>query len=550
MTAIFETADAAQDSTTLYRMAAGDVFFGKLKTDAIDWIRVDLIAGQTYSFAAIGLGALATGATDTDIILRAADSSELASDGDSGPGQSASLTYTALESGAFFIDLCAYASGTAAQYWLSMTAGVLLRPGLSWAATPQTPVTMTWVVRATGPTGDGLPLEVLDAVQIEGMTRPLANFSDVANVSFVQVAPGGTSDDATILVGAYSSETDDASAYASFPGSADAASADGDMWINNYWATYYIPDLPLGSLEYMIYLHQLGHALGLDHPGDYDGGGFTYADNAQFTEDSHQYSVMSYWESDETEPDSPLYRPGTLMMFDIYALQQLYGVNNATRAGNDVYGFNSTVGGAYDFTFYVQPQICIWDGAGKDTLDVSGYAAKQRIDLNAGTFSDVGGFKGNVSIAVGARIEKAIGGSGNDRLTGNAFGNSLNGGKGNDALEGGTGKDKLTGGAGSDSIVFHDAFGKDRIIGFDVAKDILILDSALWGGVAASPELVTTAFGHEDGANTVLDFGGGEIFILVNRLVLAELSAAIVILRPGQTPRLARMAAPMVPSSR
>ncbi len=357
MPTIFETIDAAEDSTTLYQMGVGDVFVGKLKTEAIDWIRVDLVAGQTYSFAAIGLGVLGAGVTDTDIILRSQDGTEVAFDADGGPGLSASLTYTAATTDTFYLDLYSYASGADRDYAVSMTeaalpslgiemaAAVLYRPGLSWAATPETPVTLTWAVRATGPTYDGFPLEILTAVQVEGLTRALANFSEVANLNFVQVAPGGTSDDATILVGGYSDPNSDASAYASYPGSADAASGDGDLWINNYWANYYIQDLPLGSLEYMIYLHELGHALGLDHPGDYNGGGFTYADDAQFVEDSKQYTVMSYWDALETEPDSPYYRPGTLMMFDIYALQQMYGANTSTRAGNDTYGFNSTVGG-------------------------------------------------------------------------------------------------------------------------------------------------------------------------------------------------------------
>ena len=59
--------------------------------------------------------------------------------------------------------------------------------------------------------------------------------------------------------------------------------------------------------------------------------------------------------------------PDTLMLFDIYALQQIYGANTATRAGNSTYGFNSNVGGVYDFTTNTIPALCIWDGAGIDT---------------------------------------------------------------------------------------------------------------------------------------------------------------------------------------
>lgn len=529
-------------------MAVGDVFYGKLGTEQLDFVRVDLIAGHTYSIAMVGLGALGDGVVNPDLILRAQDGTELIADADSGPGLTASLTYTATVTGAYFIDAFSYGSGPGKAYGISVTegllpslptemaAGVLYEPGLSWAATPETPVTVTWAVRATGTTYDGLPLEVLSAVQVDAMIRALASFAEVAGISFTQVAPGGTSNAATILVGGYSSETDGASAYASFPGSTDAASADGDIWINNWWAPV---TLPLGSLDYMIVLHELGHALGLAHPGDYNGAGFTYAANAQFVQDSHQYTVMSYWDATNTEADSPLGYPATLMMFDIHALQQIYGVNSATRAGNDVYGFNGSLGGAYDFASYSQPQICIWDGAGRDTLDLSGYAVAQRIDLNDGTFSDVGGFTGNVSIALGARIENAVGGSGADEVIGNEFANTLKGGRGNDSLAGndgndvftgGGGKDFMTGGQGQDSFVFRGNIGRDKVFGFDLAADKLLLDTNLWGGGVRTAEQVVQDFGLEVGGATVLNFGANGTITLVNRLVLNDLDLALIVL--------------------
>ena len=73
--------------------------------------------------------------------------------------------------------------------------------------------------------------------------------------------------------------------------------------------------------------------------------------------------------------------------------------------------------------------------------DFSGYGQAQKIDLGQGNFSDVGGLKANVSIAVGAVIENAIGGSGADTILGNASDNRLTGGAGNDTLNGGAGND-------------------------------------------------------------------------------------------------------------
>ena len=61
----------------------------------------------------------------------------------------------------------------------------------------------------------------------------------------------------------------------------------------------------------------------------------------------------------------------------------------------------------------------IFDSAGVDTLDYSGFASNQLINLNAETFSNIGTLIGNVVIARGTVIENAIGGSGADTIIGN-----------------------------------------------------------------------------------------------------------------------------------
>ena len=157
--------------------------------------------------------------------------------------------------------------------------------------------------------------------------------------------------------------------------------------------------------------------------------------------------------------------PQTLMLYDVYAIQQMYGSNTTTRSGVTTYDFNSNAGDVYNFTINTKPFVCIWDGGGNDTLDVSGYALSQFIDLREGAFSDIGGLKGNVSIAYGTVVENAAGGSLNDTVTGNAADNmllgnggsdSLAGGDGNDLLRGGAGNDRIDGGAGIDTVDFSD----------------------------------------------------------------------------------------------
>ncbi|MEX1056267.1 MAG: M10 family metallopeptidase C-terminal domain-containing protein, partial [Natronospirillum sp.] len=95
---------------------------------------------------------------------------------------------------------------------------------------------------------------------------------------------------------------------------------------------------------------------------------------------------------------------------------------------------------------------------------LSGFSQSQIISLVEGTFSSVGALTDNLSIAYGAVIENAVGGSGNDMITGNASANMLNGGGGNDSINGGSGNDRIvydaadnatnvTGGADIDTLV-------------------------------------------------------------------------------------------------
>src|SRR5215813_3553346 len=143
----------------------------------------------------------------------------------------------------------------------------------------------------------------------------------------------------------------------------------------------------------------------------------------------------------------------TPMIADILAIQNLYGAAT-THTGDTVYGFGSTAGSMYNFSTYsTAPSLTIYDSGGTDTLDASGYSQNQVIDLTGGSFSNIGGLVGNICIYTTSVIENAIGGSGNDTITGNAADNVLNGGAGNDALVGGAGADVLIGGIGNDTYV-------------------------------------------------------------------------------------------------
>jgi Ca2+-binding RTX toxin-like protein len=191
-----------------------------------------------------------------------------------------------------------------------------------------------------------------------------------------------------------------------------------------------------GSYALNLMLHEVGHAMGLAHPGNYNGSVSVHSD-ADHYNDSGQYTNMSYW--NETVTGANFSDLATLGLHDILAIQMEYGANWATRATNTVYGFNTNAGiNSYDFDYDNTMAFSIWDGGGEDALDFSGFNSNSVMDLRQGAFSSSGLETYNVSIAYGAVIENAIGGSGDDRMLGNTSANQLVGGRGADVIFGGS----------------------------------------------------------------------------------------------------------------
>ena len=87
-------------------------------------------------------------------------------------------------------------------------------------------------------------------------------------------------------------------------------------------------------------------------------------------------------------------------------------------------------------------------GSGKDTISYDGRLAKLRVNL-ASSKAGAGARGERDSIS---RVERAVGGAGDDRLAGNGGANLLDGAEGDDLLAGGAGADRLQGGAGNDAI--------------------------------------------------------------------------------------------------
>ena len=135
------------------------------------------------------------------------------------------------------------------------------------------------------------------------------------------------------------------------------------------------------------------------------------------------------------------------------------------------------------------------------------------IDLNVGHWSkigqkikfDNGSTKWTVAIGPDTVIENATGGSGKDKLIGNAAAN---------VLAGGEGRDKLIGGAGGDYFLFSTKLSaknadiiKDFVPGEDVVQLAHSLVKALDTGVVTAQEFAA----HLSYDNGVLEYHGKAI---------------------------------------
>lgn len=523
MTRLIETTDAPSTAATPYTIErVTDNLSGTYKelfqtvqgtVDAwngaqdTDLYRVNLTAGTTYTVAAVGTRDGGADMLETiSVRLHGSNLDHLQVASSYEAGAAAEFSYTVQTSGTYYISVesnwlhdegqygFSIVEGNRAYYDATMGANVLLRSGQAWNAGFGEATTVTYGFRNTD-NGEQATFSRLSAEQIAATEEILAMYSEVANINFERVNPNGHTDNAAMLFANYNNRLGDEGAYAYLPGSRAGDNAAGDIWLNT--ASVSTTSLPSGSYSHSTIMHEIGHAVGLSHPGYYNvqpGEDISFDRHAGSLTDTVKYSIMSYFgEGENGENVDYGGYPDTLMLHDIAALQQLYGANMTTRAGDSVYGFNSNLGGVYDLSNQIPKAVTIWDAGGTDTINLSGFGANQKINLNEGTHSDIGGGRSNLAIAYGAVIENVIGGKGNDFIEGNAAGNVLTGGNGddslygndgNDTLNGGAGRDTVFGGAGNDNIIyetgdrFWDGQGRARDVGGTGTDTLTVLTSS------------------------------------------------------------------------
>ena len=251
-----------------------------------------------------------------------------------------------------------------------------------------------------------------------------------------------------------------------------------DYSVVNVQASWYDGKSNYNTYTPQTIFHEIGHALGLGHQGQYNytGTPLTYEGSAQFANDSWQATMMSYWDQQDNPTTGASFAwLQTPMAVDWIALNNLYGAQGYSTAsafqGDTIYGVGTNITAAQSqiwnlFSTYAGSTAhTIVDGSGYDTLNLSNFSANQLINLapsqasaTAPSISNIGGKIGNLTIAAGTIIEAAIGGIGNDSFYGNNANNTFRGGGGNDSFFDSLGSDIYYGDAGIDSLYFSESF--------------------------------------------------------------------------------------------
>ena len=313
-------------------------------------------------------------------------------------------------------------------------------------------------------------LSALSAAQMTDTVRAFGLISSYSNLTFTQITETDTTHATIRLANSSTPPT----AYAYYPSN---AATGGDVFFGATGRNPAVGNFDSGQAV----LHEIGHAMGLKHGQDTGTYGVTSADRLDI-----EFSLMNYPNYIGSREGYATASSSTqsYMMYDIAALQYMYGANFSKTGANETYqwsaatGQQSVNGAGLPTPFSNRIFETIWTGGSNSTYDLSNFAQNQVDDMNPGSwmrFSDsqladlaANGTPGPGKVLARGNVYNALlyngdqrslirnlkTGSGNDTITGNDTDNVINAGAGNNVVDGG---------AGSNTIDYSTSSAKVRV---------------------------------------------------------------------------------------